>query len=276
MGAVAGGLLGLHGRLGLAGWQWLFLVEGLPAVLLSLVFLCWLPDAPSRVAWLTEAEKAWIATSLAADRTAQTGEPDTGLRATLLSPLVIGLGLVNALYLGSAYAYNLSAPTLLGAATHLGVSEVGYVVAAGGLLGAVAMLLNSRNSDLHRERHLHVVAPLIIEGLAYGAMSLFATPGAYAGAYLVAQSAAAAVAAVFWLIPSDRLAGRSAAGGVAAINGIGMIGSFLAPYGWGLLHDATGSYAMGVRLLPLAFFAAAAIVLWLRFAHRQAHVPPFA
>jgi len=266
MGAVAGALLGLQGRLGLAGWQWLFLVEGLPAILLSVVFLRWLPEQPAAAPWLAPEEKAWIVSGLAADREAQVREPDPGLRQTLLSPLVIAMGLVNLLYLGSAYAFNLSAPKLLAQATHLSTTYVGYLVAAGGLLGGAAMLYNSHRSDHRRERHLHVAVPLIIEGLAYGSMSVFTSPAAFALAYLVAQTAAAAVATVFWLIPSDRLSGRSAAGGVAAINSIGMIGSFLAPWGWGGLHDYTGSFATGVMLLPLMFFIAAGIVLWLRFA----------
>jgi ACS family tartrate transporter-like MFS transporter len=263
MGVVAGALLGLHGRLGLSGWQWLLLVEGLPAIVLSVVFLVWLPDAPETVAWLSPGEKAWIAAGLAADRAAVGREPDPGLRATLLSPIVIGMGLVNLLYLGSAYAFNLSAPILLGQTTRLDVTAVGYLVAAGGLLGGLAMLANSWSSDLRRERHLHVAIPLIIEGAAYGSMSLFHSPLAYGLAYLIAQTAAAAVATVFWLIPSDRLSGRSAAGGVAAINTIGMMGSFLAPFGWGVLKEHTGGYATGVMLLPMMFFIAAAIVLWL-------------
>jgi ACS family tartrate transporter-like MFS transporter len=269
MGSLAGALLGLHGRLGLAGWQWLFLVEGLPAILLSAVILRWLPDAPATAAWLSAEEKAWIVSGLAADRAALAREPDPGLRPTLLSPLVIGMGLVNALYLGSNYAFTLSAPTILIRATHLSAGSVGYLVATGGLLGAAAMLLNSRSSDRRRERHLHLAAPLVIVGLAYGAMSVASSPAAFALTYLVAATAAAGSAAVFWLVPSDRLCGRSAAAGVAAINGIGMIGSFLAPYGWGLLHDHTGGYATGIRLLPVMFFTAAAIVLWLRFAARR-------
>jgi ACS family tartrate transporter-like MFS transporter len=171
MGVVAGALLGLHGRLGLSGWQWLFLVEGLPAIVLSVVFLVWLPDAPETVAWLSPGEKAWIAAGLAADRAAVGREPDPGLRATLLSPIVIGMGLVNLLYLGSAYAFNLSAPILLGQTTRLDVTAVGYLVAAGGLLGGLAMLANSWSSDLRRERHLHVAIPLIIEGAAAGLWS---------------------------------------------------------------------------------------------------------
>ena len=74
---------------------------------------------------------------------------------------------------------------------------------------------------------------------------------------------------MFWLIPSDRLSGRSAAAGVAAINGIGMIGSFVAPYAWGLLHDATGGYAAGLGVLPVLFFVAAGVVLWLRWSARR-------
>ena len=269
MGSLAGALLGLHGRLGLAGWQWLFLVEGLPAIVLSVVILRWLPDAPATAAWLTGQEKAWVVSGLAADRAALAREPDPGLRPTLLSPLVIAMGLVNALYLGSNYAFSLSAPTILTQATHLSAGAVGYLVAAAGLIGAAAMLLNSRSSDRRRERHLHLAAPMVVVGLAYGAMSLVSSPAAYALAYLVAASASAASAAVFWLVPSDRLTGRSAAGGVAAINGIGMIGSFLAPTLWGMLHDHAGGYATGIRLLPVMFFTAAAIVLWLRFAARR-------
>jgi MFS transporter, ACS family, tartrate transporter len=269
MGAIAGALLGLHGRLGLAGWQWLFLVEGLPAIALSGVFLRWLPDRPATAAWLSADEKAWIASGLAADRAALVREPDPGLRPTLLSPLVIGMGLVNALYLGGGYAFNLSAPTILAQATHLGVASIGYLVAAGGLLGAAAMLLNSRSSDRRRERYLHTAVPLVITGAAYAAMSVVTSPLAFALAYVTAATAAASFATVFWLAPSDRLAGRSAAAGVAAINGIGMIGSFLAPYGWGLLHDHTGGYAVGLRLLPVMFLLAAAIVLWLRLAARR-------
>jgi ACS family tartrate transporter-like MFS transporter len=183
--------------------------------------------------------------------------------------VVIGMGLVNALYLGANYAFNLSAPAILAQATHLPIASVGYLVAAGGLLGAAAMLLNSRSSDRRRERHLHLAVPLVVVGAAYAAMSLVSSPAVFAVAYLTSATASASSAAVFWLVPSDRLAGRSAAAGVAAINGIGMIGSFLAPYGWGLLHDQTGGYAAGVRLLPAMFVLAAAIVLWLRSAARR-------
>jgi len=269
MGVVAGALLGLHGRLGLAGWQWLFLVEGLPAVLLSAVFLIFLPDEPATAKWLSSEEKAWIAGGLAADQAALARTPDPGLWATLASPLVIGMGLVNLLSLGGFYAFNLSAPLLLSQATHMGATGVGFLVAAGGLIGAAVMLANSRRSDRLGERHLHVAIPMIVQGGAFAAMSVFHGPIAMMAAYLLAQAASSAAAAVIWLIPSDRLSGRSAAGGVAAIGSIGMLGSFLAPYGWGLLKDRTGDYAAGLAILPFLFFLGAGIVLWLRATARR-------
>lgn len=264
MGVAAGALLDLHGRLGLAGWQWLFLVEGLPAVILSAVFLFCLPDEPATAAWLSDGEKAWIADGVAADHAAMARAPDPGLWATLTSPLVIGMGLVNLLSLGGFYAFNLSAPLLLSQATHMDATGVGFLVAAGGLIGAALMIANSRRSDRIGERHLHVAIPMIIQGAAFAAMSLAHGAVAMMAAYLVAQAASSAAAAVIWLIPSDRLSGRSAAGGVAAIGSIGMLGSFLAPYGWGLLKDRTGDYAAGLAILPFLFFLGAAIVLWLR------------
>ncbi len=269
MGVVAGGLLGLHGRLGLAGWQWLFLMEGLPAVALSVVFLILLPDEPATAPWLTEGERAWIADGLAADRAALAHEPDPGLKATLLSPLVIGMGLVNMLALGAYYAFNLSAPAVLGQYTGLDVTRVGLLVATAGLLGGGAMIIVSRRSDRVGERHLHVAVPLLIVVVAFALMALVHTPVVTMIAYLVAQTAYSAAAAVIWLIPSDRLSGRSAAGGVAAIGTIGMIGSFLAPFGWGVLKDRTGGYEAGLMVLPALFFVAAAIVLWLRATGRR-------
>ena len=269
MGVVAGALLDLHGRFGLAGWQWLFLVEGLPAVALSVVFLLFLPDEPAKATWLTEAERAWIADGLAADRVALAHEPDPGLKATLLSPLVIGMGLVNLLSLGGFYAFNLSAPVLLGQYTGLDVTWVGLLVATAGLMGGLAMVVVSRRSDQVGERYLHVAVPLLIEGLAFALMALVHAPVVTMIAYLAAQTSSSAAAAVIWLIPSDRLSGRSAAGGVAAIGTIGMIGSFLAPFGWGVLKDRTGGYEAGLMVLPALFFIAVGIVLWLRATARR-------
>ena len=162
MGALAGWLLGLNGKLGLAGWQWLFLVEGLPAVLFSFVILKMLPDGPAKAAWLTTEEKAWLATKLQADsQTAHLGH-DAGILQALLSPKVWLIGAFFLCALTANYAYSFSAPAILQAATGWSVANVGYLIAGFGLLGALAMLLNSAHSDRTGERSLHCIVPCLI------------------------------------------------------------------------------------------------------------------
>jgi ACS family tartrate transporter-like MFS transporter len=269
MGGVAGALLGLQGRLGLSGWQWLFLVEGLPALVMSIVFLTRLPETPASAAWLSSDDKVWLARRIAPTKAAGADPSGHGLRQALANPMVIAMGLVNLLYLGAGYAFTLSAPALLDGATHLGATRVGYVVAVGGLLGALAMMGVAWSSDRTGERHFHLAVPLALEAAGYVIMCLWHAPLAMIGAYLLTQFAHAGVAAVFWLIPSDTLRDRSAAVGIAVINGIGMIGSFSAPFVWGVLKDRTGDFEAGLRCLPILMLLAAGIVLALRFRRRR-------
>jgi ACS family tartrate transporter-like MFS transporter len=272
MGAVAGTLLGLQGRLGLAGWQWLFLMEGLPAVGLSVIFLFWLPDGPETAVWLSAAEKAWIARRLAAETTIAGVVGPTGagvgggLRAAILNPMVLAMGVVNLLYLGAGYAFSLSGPALLEDATHLGIAKIGYLIALGGLMGGAAMIVGAWNADRVGERHLHVALPLAMEAAGYGMMAFWHSPVGMIAGYLTTAVAHAAAAAVFWLIPTDVLRGRNAAVGVAAVNAIGMIGSFLGPWAWGVAKDATGGYQAGLASLPMVYLLAAGVVLALRAA----------
>jgi ACS family tartrate transporter-like MFS transporter len=264
MGAFAGVLLNLQGRLGLAGWQWLFLVEGLPAILMSVVIFVLLPDRPAEAKWLSADEKAWIEKRLAADAAALGAQKDHSILRALLSPFVLQLSVINFMFLGAGYAFTLSAPALLNEATHLGVTRVGFLVAGAGLLGGVTMLLNAWHSDHSRERYFHLVIPLLVMACAYAVLSLTTLPLAVMAAYVTTVACNAAIAAVFWLIPSDVLHPRSTAVSVAAINSIGQVGSFLSPYAWGLAKDYTGSFHTGLMVLPLPFVIAAAIVLIIR------------
>ncbi|MBS0332367.1 MAG: MFS transporter, partial [Proteobacteria bacterium] len=118
MGAVAGGLLGLDGRLGLHGWQWLLIAEGAPAVILAAVFLKLLPDTPADASWLSAGQKAWLTARIAADNAA-VAAPERSQLAALFRPAVIAITAVNFLYLGPYYAFTLSAPTILKEATGL-------------------------------------------------------------------------------------------------------------------------------------------------------------
>ena len=138
MGSLAGWLLGLNGRLGLTGWQWLFLAEGIPPILYSLVILRALPDGPAQARWLTQEEKTWIARQLDADNAQAHLGREAGVLQALLSPKVWIMGLFFLGALTCSYAYGFSAPAILQAVTGWSVSNVGYLTAAMGIAGAAS------------------------------------------------------------------------------------------------------------------------------------------
>lgn len=263
MGAVAGSLLGLDGHFGLHGWQWLLVAEGAPAVILSVVFLRFLPDRPADAAWLSAEQKAWLEARLAADNAAVAAPEHSQFRA-LLRPEILALVAVNFLYLGPYYAFTLSAPTVLKGATGLDATHVGYLVAAGGLTGAMGMAAIGWSSDRLRERYLHLAVPLLGVAAAFGVMAWAPTPATVMVAYLAMMASYFAVSAAFWLAPSEIVHPRAVAVTVAAINGLGQVGSFLFPWLWGLAKDRTGGFQAGMSALPVAFLTGAAIILILR------------
>jgi len=267
MGAVAGSLLGLDGRLGLHGWQWLLIAEGAPAAVLAFVFLKFLPDRPADAAWLSGEQKAWLEARLAADNAA-VAAPDHGQFRALLRPPVLALVAINFLYLGPFYAFTLSAPAILRGATGLDAAQVGYLVAAGGLVGAAGMAAVGWSSDRLRERYLHLAVPLVVVAGAFAMLAWAPAPPVAMAAYLGMMASYFAVSGAFWLAPSEIVHPRAVAVTVAAINGLGQVGSFVFPWLWGLAKDSTGGYQAGLSALPFAFLAAAAVMLGLRQARR--------
>ena len=260
MGAVAGTLLNLDGHFGLHGWQWLLIAEGAPAVILAFVFLGFLPDRPANAAWLSPAEQTWLEASLAADNAAL-GAPDHSQFRALFRPAVLALVAINFLYLGPYYAFTLSAPTILKEATGLDPAHVGYLIAAGGIAGALGMAAAGWSSDRMRERYLHLAAPLVLVAACFAVMASGPPPAVIMVAFLAMMASYFAVSAAFWLAPGEIVHPRAVALTVAAINGAGQVGSFLFPWLWGLAKDATGGFHLGLSLLPVAFLAAAAIVM---------------
>ena len=267
MGAVAGSLLGLDGRLGLHGWQWLLIAEGAPAVILAFVFLRFLPDRPADAAWLSPAQKTWLETRIASDNAA-VAAPDRSQLAALFRPAVIAVTAVNFLYLGPYYAFTLSAPTILKEATHLTAGQVGYLTAAGGIAGALGMAFTGWSSDRLRERYLHLAVPLVLAAGFFAVIAFVPAPPAVMAAYLAMMACYFAISAAFWLAPGDIVHPRAVAVTVAAINGMGQVGSFLFPWLWGLAKDRTGGFHFGLSLMPVAFLLAAVIVMGLRRARR--------
>jgi ACS family tartrate transporter-like MFS transporter len=272
MGAIAGSLLKLHGQFGLAGWQWLFFVEGIPAVVLSAVILVVLPNSLAEASWLSDDERRWLGERLAADKAALGTPTDHSLARALLDPRVWQLGICNLFVLGSSYAFTLSAPAVLQGATQWTTTKVGFLMSLTAVLGAFARVLTGWHSDRRHERHLHTAIPLTLIAGAFLAMGISVAPWVVVPAYVVYFVGANAVQAAFFLMPSDVLHGRSAAVGIAAIGSIGMVGSFIGPYAWGLARDFTGSYQAGLLSLALPNLVAAMIVLGVRHRARTHRV----
>ena len=175
MGLIAGALLNLDGHLGLRGWQWLFLVEGLPAVLLGIAFFIFLPDTPAQAKWLTEDERVWLVRQVGQASSKATHHGDS-LSQALLDPRVWQLGIFMLVMLASLYAYTFVAPDIVQRSTHLSTTIVGFIIAGLSLLGALGMLLNAAHSDRTQERYWHIVPWCLFISLGFLVCSVSTRP----------------------------------------------------------------------------------------------------
>ena len=264
MGGISGWLLGLDGRADLQGWQWLFLVQGLPAVLVGLLVLRFLPDAPGTVHWLTASEKAWIEDELAREQ-ARIGAPARhNVLAAFANPRVLLLGAIGFLLIGAITTFILSAPMILAGATGLAPKPVGYVVSLGGLAGAVIMLLAGNYADRHGDRFLNSFWLTVVLAGSFLVLTLPAVPIIAIVAYLAFAASCFAIPMLTSSGWAEVLHVRELAVGAAAINTMSQIGAFVTPYAWGVAKDATGGFQAGLLGLLAMTLMQGALILLLR------------
>lgn len=264
MGAISGRLLGLDGVRGLHGWQWLFLVEGFPAVIMGLVILWLLPEAPATARWLSPQEKDWLTGELAADA-ARLGPPvEHSVIAALRDPLVFQLGVIGFLCISSFYALTLSAPKLLLAGTGWDVTHVGYVVGLGGVLGAASMLVSGWMTDRARDRFPVLLVCIALLAIAYALLGMGGAPAIVIGAYLLFAAAWSPVTSAHVQLWADVLPIRKLAVGCAAINSMSQIGAAISPWLWGWARDATGGYRLALSVMAVMMMLAILQALVLR------------
>ncbi len=248
-GPVSGALLGLDGWLGLRGWQWLFLLEGIPSVVVGLLVLRLLPDRPHAARWLSPAERNWLEDSLEAERAGQVGAHGATLGKALRSPVVWWLGACYFLLVVALYGFALWLPQLLKATGRFSNFEVGVITAIPYSVAAVGMVLVGRRSDRTGERHFHLALPALA-----GAAGFVAVTRAESTALLVAALSLTAFGVLgwlgpFWALPTAFLREQGAAGAIALINSMGAVGGFVGPYLIGKVREQTGSFTMGLLLL---------------------------
>jgi ACS family tartrate transporter-like MFS transporter len=262
MGVLAGALLNLQGHLGLAGWQWLFLVEALPAIVLSVIFLFLLPDGPAKAAWLSTEEREWIIARVqrGASRVSHQGH---SIGPALRDPRVWLLGLFMLCFTASGYAYMLYGPAIIQETAQLDPTHVGFVLALFNLVGAAAMLLNAMHSDRTGERHWHVILVCLVMASSLILCGSSRAPNVVVPAFGLLILANSAMQGPLWSLPATFLHGRSAAAGIAAINTISIFGGFLGPYWMGLARDVTGNYQRGLLTMAIPMLVATGIMLYL-------------
>ena len=263
-GPLGGALLSLNGQLGLAGWQWLFLAEGLPSIALGAAVLFFLTDRPSEAAWLSDDERQWLTRKLESERRGSEGVAETSAAKALISGIVWWLAVLYFLAIAAELGPVFFGPVLIAEALHLDAVHVGFIIGAIGLAGVAGMLLNGAHSDRKQERIAHAAWPLVLmaTGFVVTAMSRQG-PMVIAGLVIISFGVNAFLP-VFWCVPSGLLSGTAAAGGIALINSIGNLGGFAAPniVGWG--KTATGNYVGSMMVLGVFAVVAAAMMFGVR------------
>jgi len=257
---ISGAILELDGTLGIAGWKWLFLIEGVPPILLGIVGMFYLTDRPGEATWLTAAEKAWLASQLERDADRMGKVHGAGILQTLAQPMVILFGTCNfGLFCGLASLLPWL-PTLL--RSHgLSVSQIGLLTAIPPLVGLVGMALLSWHSDRVGERFFYAAGTFALA--AAGFVIAGTAPGV---AWIIAGFALASVGvygtqAIFWTIPQSFLSRSAAPGAIGLVGMLGSIGGATVPIAIGRIKDGTGGYAGGFYLVAAALVAGGILTL---------------
>jgi MFS transporter, ACS family, tartrate transporter len=257
---VSGALLNLHGS-GLSGWQWMFIIEGLPAIILGLIVFLTLADAPREARWLKGDDREWLLSELAKEKTSESEVPQQSFGRILLSPRLWLLSLV---YFGvstTMYGVTLWLPSVIRALSGLSYFWTGVVAVIPFVVTTVAMVLIGMHSDRRNERRWHTAAPalaaavgLLVAAYSHGPVIVVAGIG-------VGLALAESMVGPFWALATSSMAGLSAATGIAVINSLGNLGGFFGPDIIGFFRSANGGFRGGLLAISATLVMSGSIAL---------------
>lgn len=272
-GPISGAILSLHGAGGLAGWQWLFLLEGIPAVVLGVVVLRTLTERPHDATWLTEGERTALVAAVQPDERGSRHEGNAW--SALRSGRTWLLAVVYFTIPVTLYGIGFFLPQMLKTASGGSDLEVGFLSAIPYAAGAVAMVIAGRHSDRVGERRWHVLVPALV--CAVGVMMSAASHGAAWAVFTlsIAMIGLASMFGPFWALATSTLRGVGAAAAIAFINAVGNTGGFVGPYLLGAVNEATHRFTAGLFVIAAMLVVCGSLVLLVRDAAIEGgrHVP---
>jgi ACS family tartrate transporter-like MFS transporter len=269
---LSGALLGMHGVMGLAGWQWMFIIEAVPAVILGFVVLGYMTDRPEQAKWLSDEERTWLVDTMNAEQAARPVAAKHSILRGLADIRIIALSMV---YFGTSaglYTLGIWAPQII---KEFGLSsmEVGLLNAVPATLAIAAMILWARHSDKSGERTWHVVGACVLASVGLVLAGFATTVVAVIVALSLVNIGVSAAKPPLWSMPTMFLSGSAAAAGIATINSIGNLGGFVGPSMIGWIKDLTGSFEGGLYFVAGLMLLSAILTLALARSQKPAVSP---
>jgi MFS transporter, ACS family, tartrate transporter len=256
---ISGALLGMH-RGGLAGWQWLFILEGMPAIVLGTAVYWVLTDGPAKAKWLSDDQRGWLLGELERERNANSGGGSSIWE-------VLGSGriwLLSLVYFGipaCMYGVTLWLPSAIRSLSELGYFSTGLVAAVPYFVTAVAMVLVARHSDRSGERMWHTALPGLAGAAALGVAAYGWTPVLVIAGMSLGMVGAQSMTGPFWALATSRLSAGSAAASIAVINSVGNLGGYFGPYIIGWARSDSGNFRGGLLAVGVVLAVSAGMVL---------------
>lgn len=273
---ISGALLQFgDGWFGLDGWRVMFLVEGLPAVLLGVAAWFYLTDRPADATWLDEEERTWLTDELEDEAAEVSTTHGWSVKQALTSPRVLALAFAYFGFTYGLYALSFFLPTIVAGfsetfGTDFSLFQTGLIVSVPFVVGGIAMVMWVRHSDRVGERVWHTAAPVMVGAISIPVALYLGSPFLVMLTVTVTAIGIFAALPVFWSLPSMFLTGTAAAAGIALINSVGNLAGFAAPYLTGVVTGATGSAQLGMWFVGGLMFLAAIVVVILGVAPRPA------
>jgi sugar phosphate permease len=263
-GPLSAALFKLDGMSGLAGWQWIFVTEGIPAVALGVATLWFLTDSPAEARWLSPADREHLDRMMRREADDVTGRGRIGLREALLHPTVWRLSLLSFVLQTGLYGISFWLPQIVASLSSGNNVEISLLASIPYIVAATAMVVVGTHSDRDQRRCLHVAGAALVGAAGLGAAAVIQTP--VLGLIVLSVAAAGVFSAIpiFWSLPTSFLGGTAAAGAIALINSVGSLAGFCGPYLIGRARDLTGGFASSLITIAALLVGSAALAIRLR------------